>query len=428
MNLLFLFFILFLAARSGSSQIVISQVSFGSEKSAIDEYVEIFNPSSNEIINVSLWRLQYRSSRTTPWRTLAVIPEDTFIRPKSFYLIASKNYTTVNVRPDLVGNFGFGISSDSSLRIIDFEEIVIDLVGYGPDAPESETRPIEKILGEVIIRKDPLRDTNDNSRDFRAQTLRAPRNMGGLAEVARPVRAETKQESIEAARKEEAKDIAIENRSVRAELLLAEAKHDYGSGRWLSAYEKTEKALFIIPDNMAVRSFQNRMVTEVKRKLERATLVGVDEFYGKAFLFYVRGDLRSAVNELRKILALQPRRIEAREFYAKFTKTLAPKGERQQEVTIEIIDDRIITPKEPKRPRRARPDRKATPSIAPKEQVDKPARSLEKAEELYEKGLHEFAEGRLTEAIKLWEQALRYNPEHTRAQRALHRARRRIER
>lgn len=413
------------------ARIVISQLSYGSDDSHKDEYVEIYNQSLDEIIDISLWKIQYRSTRSMPWRTVAVIPEDTYLPPRSYYLIASKDYSSKAVPPDLIGSFGLGLSMEGSLRIIDFDGSVMDLVGYGAEPPEYEKKPVVGILGQVILRVDPRVDTNNNAKDFKSQSARTPKNLSGQTVKAPTVR-EAQREisgtpSMAFRQKAESREVVEEDKYLRMEALLSEAKSDYSSGKWLTAFEKTQIALQFSPGNTSVTEFQKKMVRDVKTRLEKSSLVGQDEFYGQAFLYYAKEDLQAAQNALRKILVLNPKHAEARQFYDKLqSATAKPKKEtpaaKEDEIIITIEDTSEPPPKKVKRP----PTKPAPAPEASKEDTSFKY-SDEKADELYDKGLREFAEGRLTEAIKLWEQTLKFNPNHVRAQKALNRARKRIQ-
>ncbi len=414
-----------------NSAVVISQVSFGSDNSPKDEYVELYNNSRDEIIDISLWKIQMRSTRSMPWRTIAVIPEETFLPPRSYYLIGSKEYDPQGTPPDLKSSFGVGgLPTEGSIRLTDFYGSVQDLVGYGASAPEFETRPIVRIIGEVIIRLNPDIDTDNNQKDFRAQSTRQARNLSGQQAEALPMKAAVKK----AQQVEESREVIADEKYNRSDALLSEARSEFRKGRWLTALEKTKLAEQFTPESTEVRYFKERMVKEVKARLENQSLVGQDEYYGRAFLYYSAEDYINMSNSLRKILVFNPRHAEAREFYEKikpFVSARTSPGTTSEtssksspakdgEVTI-ILDSSPSVPKKPSAASRQEP-------VAKKEQPSSSGGfSSDKADELYDRGLREFAEGRLSEAIRYWEQTLRIDPNHTRAQKALARAKKRIQ-
>lgn len=426
--------ILSLGLKLSFAQIVISQFSFGSDYSERDEYVEIYNASSDEIVDISLWKLQCRQTRAMSWRTIAVIPEDTYLPPKSFYLIASKDYSKQEVAPDLIGSFGLGLSMEGSLRLVDFYGSVMDLVGYGAEAPESEKKPVVSIIGQVVLRKDPSVDTNNNRSDFKSQSIRNPKNLSGERVKSKsPKQAEREYKQ----KLEETDETISENKYIRSEALLSEAKTDYRDGKWLTAYEKTRIALQFAPDNQSIKDFQNKMRRDAKRGMEKSTFVGQDEFYARAFLYYSANDWQNALNALKKILAFNPRHMEAREFYDKVQSLVRAPRKEMPEVTDSKKDEEITiilepsastkpTAKQLKLKKTEREKQAAAQTGDERIKTTELSLSDQKADELYEKGLQEFAEGRLTEAIKLWEQVLKINPGHQRAQKALLRARKRM--
>jgi len=414
--------------------VVISQLSFGGDQSPKDEYVELYNNSRDEIIDISLWKIQMRSNRSMPWRTIAVIPEETFLPPRSFYLVASKEYNPAGVPPDLKSSFGVGgLPTECSVRLTDFYGGVQDLVGYGASAPEFETKPIVRLIGEVIIRLNPDVDTDNNQKDFRAQSARMARNLSGQTAEALPMKAAVR----EARKVEESREVVADEKYNRADALLSEARSDFRKGKWLGALEKTKLAEQFTPESTEVRYFRERMVKEVKARLENQSLVGQDEYYGRAFLYYAADDYMNMSNSLRKILVFNPRHAEAREFYEKIKPLVSasqslPMEEGKEskktasssdgEMTI-IIDD---TPGAKKPQAVVKKGATGGGGVNAKPSSSE-GFSSDKADELYDRGLREFAEGRLSEAIRYWEQTLRIDPNHVRAQKALARARKRIQ-
>ena len=109
-----------------------------------DEFIELYNPTSLPI-DVSAWKLQYKSAAGAAYQDKAVLPVGTVIPPGGYYLVVSKSYAGVVV-PDLRLTIDIGLAGDSGhVRLgtqdvttakVDAEEV--DRLGYGAaaDSPE----------------------------------------------------------------------------------------------------------------------------------------------------------------------------------------------------------------------------------------------------------------------------------------------------
>jgi len=109
-----------------------------------DEFIELYNPTAAPI-DVSGWKLQYKSAAGAAWQDKAVLPVGTSIASRGYFLVASKSYNGTVV-PDLLLTIDIGLAGDSghvrlgtqdvSSAKVDPEEV--DRLGYGTaaDFPE----------------------------------------------------------------------------------------------------------------------------------------------------------------------------------------------------------------------------------------------------------------------------------------------------
>jgi len=190
--------------------------------------------------------------------------------------------------------------------------------------------------------------------------------------------------------------------------LYKEAKNDLRNNKMFSCIEKFKKVIEIEPDNKLARKYLDKKIPKsIKKDLEKKKLVGRDQFYGEAVLYYIQSDYKSASVNLKKILLLTPEDIEVRQWYEKIS-ALVPKD--FQPVSNKREESRIKTLPKPSQ-------KKIESSVVSKK------RDLEKAEAHYYNGLKEYSSGYISKAIEEWESCLKYNPNHERAKNALSKAR-----
>lgn len=160
-------FLLF-AALSLDAQVVISQVYGGGGNAGAtfrNDFVELFN-RGGEAVSVNGWAVQYASATGTTWQPAALTGT---IEPGRYFLVqlaAGAGGTQDLPRPDATGTLALGAGA-GKIRLVNGES-VIDLVGYGATANESETAPtrdLSNTLAAIRINAG-CTDTNNNSADF----------------------------------------------------------------------------------------------------------------------------------------------------------------------------------------------------------------------------------------------------------------------
>lgn len=148
----------------------------------------------------------------------------------------------------------------------------------------------------------------------------------------------------------------------------------YEAGQYKSAIEFFVKVMVLDyrhSEAMKYINLSNMKLTEMEREENRKK---VGEYYDKAMEYYNGKDLEHAAVELRKVLKLDPKHAEAKRYYDEISAVL-----------------------------------------------------LEKAKILYEDGLDLYSAGDVSSAVEMWEKALRLAPDFKKAQKALERAKTKLD-
>jgi phosphatidylserine/phosphatidylglycerophosphate/cardiolipin synthase-like enzyme/predicted extracellular nuclease len=127
-----------------ATHVVISEFATRGLSSATDEFVELYNPTSSAI-DISGWKLQYKSASGTIWNDRAILPANSSIPAHGFFLIANQtSYTGPPAADYTSGSWtsGTGMADSGHERIIDASAVQVDLVGWGSAiAPEGSPAP-----------------------------------------------------------------------------------------------------------------------------------------------------------------------------------------------------------------------------------------------------------------------------------------------
>ncbi|MGE5041909.1 MAG: lamin tail domain-containing protein [Candidatus Levyibacteriota bacterium] len=113
--------------NAAASHVVISEVQI-SGKTATDEFIEIYNPTSSSI-NLGGWKLKHAIPSGTVSGLVANISGT--IASHGYFLVSSPNYSG-NVLPDqLYSSSGYSITDNNTILLFDNNEVLIDKVGMG---------------------------------------------------------------------------------------------------------------------------------------------------------------------------------------------------------------------------------------------------------------------------------------------------------
>jgi len=400
---------------SWSGHVVISQFSTGSSRSTKDEFIELYNPTAREI-DISEWRVQFNpTDEGKSWQTKAVIPVGEKIPAYGFFLIANSEPNYSGLQADLTKNSPYGLlAEEGSIRVIDYDGEVVDKVGYGINATEYEKAPVEND-GDSLVRQNYGFDTDNNKADFVATKKRSPHNSDSIPEKPSSLVPVGSRRPSEGRLTETSREKELEG-----DALYRDAKTDWRNNKLFDCIEKLKKIIEMDPKNSSAKNDLDEIPKKIKEDLEKKNLVGRDQYYGEAVLYYIQGDYKSAAVNLKKILLLTPEDIEVRQWYEKIS-ALVP-SEKIEEAQPEIVPQPVEVKKE-KTQIKPKPTVKKGESSAPvvsKSTARK--KDFEKAEEHYNNGLKEYSSGYISKAIEEWELCLKYNPNHERAKIALAKA------
>lgn len=180
-------------ASSGS--IVISQIQLNNTSSASNEFIEIYNNSSNDV-EVTNWCLYYASASSIQNGSKIacfLVENDSihlYLPSHSFSFLISNQLASAT--PDLGSDLKFSATlSDTAghLRLINGSGVEIDKVGWGKTAVSAEgglpaaTSSAGKVISRKVLGDGALQDTDNNSVDFELSLPKASYLYGSLYEI-----------------------------------------------------------------------------------------------------------------------------------------------------------------------------------------------------------------------------------------------------
>jgi hypothetical protein len=161
-----------------SSPLRVNEVSTGTTGSAADEFVELYNPGTTAV-DVSGWKVVYRSAAGTSDATLATVPTGTSIAPGGFYLLGGGGYAgsaTVDQ------SFATGLAgTGGGIGIRDTTGALVDGVGWGTatnalvEGTAAAAPPSTAAPGSSIVRLPDGHDTDANASDFSVTATATPK-------------------------------------------------------------------------------------------------------------------------------------------------------------------------------------------------------------------------------------------------------------
>src|SRR5437867_7242668 len=80
-----------IAAPQLANHVVISEFATRGPSAATDEFVELYNPTDSAI-DMSGWKLQYKSASGFTWNDRAILPANSTIPAHGFFLIVNTSY------------------------------------------------------------------------------------------------------------------------------------------------------------------------------------------------------------------------------------------------------------------------------------------------------------------------------------------------
>ncbi|MCP6718586.1 MAG: lamin tail domain-containing protein [Patescibacteria group bacterium] len=156
-------------------KILITEIQIASENNQKDDFVELYNPNSEDV-NLTDWYIQRKTKSASDFSTYA--PKSLFsgklIRSHNYFLIANASSSPFVVAwvADVLTTYP--LTEDNTLVLKNPNREISDKVGWG-QSQDFETAPIENpLVGESIGRKwsatsESYIDTDNNSQDFEIQ-------------------------------------------------------------------------------------------------------------------------------------------------------------------------------------------------------------------------------------------------------------------
>ncbi|MGC9042860.1 MAG: lamin tail domain-containing protein, partial [Myxococcota bacterium] len=177
-----------------ANHIVISEVATRGQ-TAYDEFVELYNPL-NTAINISGWKMQYKSSTGTTWSDKFTFPANSQIAAHGYLLLAADTADYQGPTPDF--KFPAGIADNSHIRIVDNNGLEVDKIGFFTTDPEGSpaqnpctsspcTKSVERKARNTSIAATMQSggideflgngyDTDNNANDFIVRDTKEPQN------------------------------------------------------------------------------------------------------------------------------------------------------------------------------------------------------------------------------------------------------------
>ena len=155
-------------------KIIINEIQFETNDNNKDEFIELYNPNSEEI-DLTCWSLEKYASKQNPTSTpslIPLIPSLKFkgkIKPYGYFLITSSS-TKEKYQGDLSYAESYSIANNNVIILKKPNGEISDLVGYGNDEEkiyQYENSPfIFQNLENKSIQRKNFQDTNNNLKDF----------------------------------------------------------------------------------------------------------------------------------------------------------------------------------------------------------------------------------------------------------------------
>ncbi|MCK5534977.1 PEGA domain-containing protein, partial [bacterium] len=114
----------------------------------------------------------------------------------------------------------------------------------------------------------------------------------------------------------------------KTKIIFAEAKENFKDKKWLRAYDKYSQVLNLGPDDKSMINDSRRYIKYINKKMDNIAqgVTPVDRskdlFYAIAFCYYREGDFKLAVAEWERVLTLDSRDPEVKEFIKKVKKKM----------------------------------------------------------------------------------------------------------
>jgi hypothetical protein len=157
------------AGAGGDALIRINEFSVGTEGALGDEFVEVANAGTGPV-DLSGWKLVYRSGAGTSDVSLGTLADGTMLAPGAFFLFGGSGYSGAHPADK---SFSAGLASAAGgVAIKDADGNIVDSVGWGDatnafvEGTTAAAPPITPAPGKSDARHPNGQDTNVNAADF----------------------------------------------------------------------------------------------------------------------------------------------------------------------------------------------------------------------------------------------------------------------
>ena len=162
----------------GSTGLTVNEVMTGITGAASNEFVELYNGGSSAV-DLSGYKLVYRSSAGTSDVTLGTIPSGTTLAAGGFYLFGGSAYAG-SATPDQ--SFSTSLAATGGgVALRDAAGTIVDSMGYGDavnafvESHPASAPPAAAAPGNSAVRLPDGDDSNDNAADFSVSASPTPK-------------------------------------------------------------------------------------------------------------------------------------------------------------------------------------------------------------------------------------------------------------
>jgi dUTPase len=191
--------------------VVISEIALAGPTSATDEFIELYNPT-NVAVDLTGWRLQYRSGTGTSYSNSYTLPAGSVIPARGYFLATSSAYigtVTTNANWGTALSLSANVANGGHIRLgrpnitsALSDPLAVDTISYGTTVTGTEGSPINVVpassgsferkahsastaatmQGGVDATRGNGLDSNNNASDFVVRTTRQPQNASSASE------------------------------------------------------------------------------------------------------------------------------------------------------------------------------------------------------------------------------------------------------
>jgi len=173
------FFIWPIFVFGAANDVVINEIMIGQTGAARNEFIELYNPTGNNI-DLTGYKLKKKIKSGSENNLVSSSKFVGIIPAYGYFLITHPNYKDI-INADLpYSGSSYYISSNNTIILYDQEDNVIDKVGYGEEASDFEGQASIEPENNQSIERQPIgQDSDNNSIDFVVQDTPSPQNSGG---------------------------------------------------------------------------------------------------------------------------------------------------------------------------------------------------------------------------------------------------------